>query len=451
MVNISRAVKHNISVLEDKLTGDSGHLREMYQAAFKDTEAERLMREAKAKNRKMALLLLLMVAAVVFSVVSNVYSKESFSFDLERPVPGSAKTIEAEVSAEYGGYTASERARIRILPKEPTPEEAEVLLKSLEQRLPAAILGANTSLEAVSSDLNLPTSDPETGADISWRSSNARVISNEGKVNLVGSEKGSIVTLTAYIRIANQASTLHIVAVTGDGMPEEKIDAALKARLGETIKEISLSRDGESAVLPEETKDGVKLSWAEPEQENGLAVIFVCALLVFFCYTQRYRTASRYIEKARAEMERDFPDFIQKLGLLLDAGLVITSAIERITGDYLKTSGACRKRRLYEELASALERTHAAGTSLVVEFSELARRSGLREIMRFSATLSDNIDKGSTLSGKLRAENELLWESRKKRVEKEGRIAETRLIFPMALQILAIIAITVMPAFFEMY
>ena len=99
---------------------------------------------------------------------------------------------------------------------------------------------------------------------------------------------------------------------------------------------------------------------------------------------------------------------------------------------------------------AAHERMSAAGTPLVYEFSELARRSGLRELMRFSTTLADNIDKGSAFADKLRVENELLWESRKKRAEKEGRVAETKLIFPMALQIMAIIAITVMPAAFEM-
>ena len=130
--------------------------------------------------------------------------------------------------------------------------------------------------------------------------------------------------------------------------------------------------------------------------------------------------------------------------------MVITSAIARITEDYKKTREVYGKRRLYEELTAAQERMHGTGTSLVYEFAELARRSGLRELMRFSSTLSDNIDKGSTLSDKLRAESELLWEGRKKRAEKEGRIAETRLIFPMALQILAVIAITVMPAAFEM-
>jgi len=360
------------------------------------------------------------------------------------------KTIEAEVHAEYGGYTARERAAVRILPREPSPEEAEGLLLALGQRLPGIILGSNASLDAIMHDLKLPSADPETGAELSWRSSDARIISNEGVTNLVGISEGTTVTLTAYVRLAGEMQTFHIAVKTGAGVPESGIGAALKARLAEAVKEASGSRDGEAVALPAETSDGVRFVWMPPERTEGVAAVFGCVLLMFFYLTQRYRKAARDIEKARAEIERDFPDFIQKLGLLLGAGLVITSAIARITDDYIKTRESYGRRRLYEELAAAQERVHAAGTPLAYEFSELARRSGLRELMRFSSTLSDNIDKGSTLADKLRAESELLWDSRKKRAEAAGRIAETKLIFPMALQILAVIAITVMPATFEM-
>jgi len=70
--------------------------------------------------------------------------------------------------------------------------------------------------------------------------------------------------------------------------------------------------------------------------------------------------------------------------------------------------------------------------------------------MRFSSILADNIDKGSALADKLEQENRMLWDGRKRRAEKEGRIAETRLIFPMVLQVLVVVIVTVAPAAFEM-
>jgi hypothetical protein len=96
------------------------------------------------------------------------------------------------------------------------------------------------------------------------------------------------------------------------------------------------------------------------------------------------------------------------------------------------------------------DRINGANTSLIAEFSGLAARSGQREVLRFSAILSDNIDKGSALADKLMQEEGMLRMIRKKRAEERGKIAETKLTFPMALQLGAIIIITVAPAAFEM-
>jgi len=426
-------------------------IRELYRAAFSESEAEALAKETKNQNRKIALMVLLVIAFAVLSGTPDARGQDEPGLDLARPAAGDKqKTIEADISAEYDGHTVSRRAQLRILPREPSEEEAEESLKALARRLPDMIVGENVSLSEVRHDLALPVMDAETGAELSWSSSDARVISRDGTVNLVGVETGTVITLTAHISLGSSYDTFHIAVITGDGVPAGSIDAALKDRMAEAVKETSIGRDGDEATLPEMTADGVKLTWAAPERSGGLPVVFGCLLIACFCFSRRYSPVRRNIEKARAEMERDFPDFIQKLGLLLGAGLVITSAISRISEDYLKTRDVYGKRRLYEEIALAQEHIHGSGTSLVFEFSELARRSGLRELMRFSSTLADNIDKGSTLADKLRAESELLWESRKKRAEKEGRLAETKLIFPMAMQILAVIAITVMPAAFEM-
>ena len=444
-------MRDGLNLIEDRAAGSEARLRELYLAAFNETEAGLLAAETKARNKKTLRLLLLVVAVAILGSAVSAYDMHGQELDLKRPGAGmNTKTIEAEVSVEYGEYIARDRTSLHIQPREPSEEEAAALLLSLGQRLPVLILGKNDSLSAVIYDLNLPDSDKETGAEFSWRSNDGHIISNDGRINLVGVAPGTSVTLTAFIRLASVMETFHIAVQTGAGVPEDRLSAALKARAAEAAAMASGLRDGEAASLPAETADGVKFTWTVPERNDGVAIIFACVLLAFFCYTQRYRGAARTIEKARAEIERDFPDFIQKLGLLLGAGLVITSAISRITDDYIKTRELYGRRRLYEELAAAQERMRASGTPLVYEFAGLARRSGLRELMRFSTTLADNIDKGSALADKLRAESELLWESRKKRAEKEGHIAETKLIFPMALQVLAVIAITVMPAAFEM-
>jgi len=150
----------DIKTLEDRLTGEMSRMRELYRAAFSDSEAERLARETKKQNRTVALLVLLVLVIAVLSSIPETNEREADGLDLVRPSAGdSPKTIETEVSAEYDGYMVRQRAQLRILPKEPTEEEAEECLKGLEQRLPEMILWSNTSLSNVRYDLFLPAID----------------------------------------------------------------------------------------------------------------------------------------------------------------------------------------------------------------------------------------------------------------------------------------------------
>jgi pilus assembly protein TadC len=156
------------------------------------------------------------------------------------------------------------------------------------------------------------------------------------------------------------------------------------------------------------------------------------------------------VEEMRSGIRRDFPDFLAKLLLLLNAGLVVTAAVEKIAEDYRERRRPGEEKVFFEELLGMEHRVKGANTSLSAEFAGLAARSGQREVMRFSAILADNIDKGSALADKLMQEESMLRVMRKKRAEEKGRLAETKLTFPMALQLGAIIIITVAPAAFEM-
>ncbi|GHU67217.1 hypothetical protein AGMMS49983_18070 [Clostridia bacterium] len=447
-------LKNTLARYWDALTGREARLREMYHAFFSGTGAEAFALESKKTNRTvMGGALLALVLVIVLWVSEAAAGRQATpGVDLTRPSPyESARTVDLELEAVYKGETVSGSAGVRIRPRELGKAEAEAEILRIAHSLPAAILAANTSLDSVNSDLHLPSSDTATGADISWKSGNARIVSDEGKVNLIGTTPEEPVTLIARIRLGESSDDIAILLRMGApaGGPEE-VRAALERRIEEEVQSVSDSIDGDEAVLPEVTNDGVQLSWRPRGQAGHLPELLICIGVVFLVFWYRYRAARKKIDEARDEMERDFPDFIAKLGLLLGAGLVITSAIGRITDDYLETKDLRGERRLYEELSSLRERMRAGNTPLVREITDLARRSELREIARFASVLADNIDKGNALAEKLRQESELLWDGRKKRAEKLGHIAETKLVFPMVLQILCVIVVTVMPAAFEM-
>ena len=63
--------------------------------------------------------------------------------------------------------------------------------------------------------------------------------------------------------------------------------------------------------------------------------------------------------------------------------------------------------------------------------------------------ISDNWNKGTALAEKLESENEILWNSRKKIAEEKGKLAETKLTFPLMILLIVLIMIVIAPALME--
>jgi hypothetical protein len=363
---------------------------------------------------------------------------------------GATKRIDTEVTAEYGGESVKKRVSVGVLPAEANAAEIRRRIDDLKQRLPALILGRNEKLSDVRYDLDLIGHDAESGADIVWSSDNEKAVTPDGTVNHIEGRKGDRVGLSAMIRLGEASERIELNLFVGDPPG----DYAYAGDIGETIDsvvdEVSNGSAGNEAVLPAGTAGGVKLDWAAPSNRTILFAPVVFLIFGFIVYRRRYAGIDREIAAARESVERDFPDFLDKLLLLLNAGIVITSAISKIADDYRERRESVGERYFYEELCRMEDRIRSSRVSLMSEFSELAKRSGRREVMRFSAILADNIDKGSALGEKLSQESDMLWDMRKKSAEKAGRIAETKLTFPMVLQLVVIILITVAPAVIEM-
>ena len=157
-------------------------------------------------------------------------------------------------------------------------------------------------------------------------------------------------------------------------------------------------------------------------------------------HLEKRKDKKRRKEEKEDVLER-LPGFVNSLMLLLRAGLVTDEAVSRLAGDGTDDSyfisGLYGIRKKMESTNSSFER----------EFRDFAGKSGIRELMRISGIITDNIDKGSSLAEKLDQEAEFMWHSMKKRTEEKGRLAESKMTFPIALMLISLIMVTAAPAF----
>lgn len=228
---------------------------------------------------------------------------------------------------------------------------------------------------------------------------------------------------------------------------EEQMDYHLR-----TIADnVNLDLSERKVSLPAKLETGESITWhvEESSQTNTLTIAVMMAGAVILLYRERNSAIRRKEAEERESVLRQLPGFINRLVLLLNAGLVINSAFERAVeesiavkkdnGDYFYTS----LREIYTSMKTA-------NGSMTQELKAFAGRSKVQELMRVSNIINDNVNKGTELTGKLQSESELLWIGRKKRCEEIGRLAETKLTFPLILFLIVLIVITIAPALLEL-
>ena len=207
--------------------------------------------------------------------------------------------------------------------------------------------------------------------------------------------------------------------------------------------------------LPDRLDSGEKIEWSVKHNTNTTAIAFATVIIGILLYLNRNRATKRRLEYEQDAISRQLPEFINRLVLLLNAGLVLNTAFEKsiersrqypsLQGDFF-----------YEQMNEILCRIRQTNGSVNKEFRDFARsrRSAggdiAKELMRISNIISDNISKGVELTDKLQSESEILWLNRKRNCEERGRIAETRLTLPLTLFLLVLIVITVSPALLEL-
>lgn len=146
------------------------------------------------------------------------------------------------------------------------------------------------------------------------------------------------------------------------------------------------------------------------------------------------------VKKRRLVIQLDFPDFVNKLTLLINAGMTVSNAWEKTAAD------SSRQTPLYRELNLALQDIRS-GMPEHKAYEEFAKRCRVPVITRFISVILQNIRKGNAeLVPILRVFANECWELRKNTAKRYGEEASTKMLLPMMLMFVAILLIVGMPA-----
>jgi len=176
----------------------------------------------------------------------------------------------------------------------------------------------------------------------------------------------------------------------------------------------------------------------------SLEFVFISiAVLGAVCYGPD-RDLNEKLKKRYRMIRIDFPDFLNKLTLLVDAGMTVQRAWEKIVTDNRSN------RPLYDELETVWLDMRG-GKSESESYESFARRCRTPEISKFVSVVLQNLRKGNAeLVNILRVQGSDCWELRKNEAKKLGEEASSKLLFPMMIMFIAILLIVLTPAILQL-
>lgn len=353
------------------------------------------------------------------------------------------------------------KVKIAIPRQDPTPEELKEALVIAKENAETKPLGKNSGWDSVTTSMDFYEYDKQAGLRLEWDTEDNSVFYIDGEMRSEERPKDGKtekVTVAFYYgeeKLDEMEKEIYI-------LPMEYTDAQLRANaIREASGEINAKTryvEKDKVIFPDEDSEkDVRMQWYEDTGEvpenNGskalqyFALFFGIAIVVYFAYDQEL---NRQMKERKAEIEMEFPIFIDKFVLLLNCGSSVYGALDQAIQSALLNDPEKENHPLYQELIT-LRQEIQQGISDVDAFENFGRRVRLSSIMKFSSLIGQAIRKGDReISRSLSGLVQEAWEKKKQLAKEKGAQASTKMMLPLAIMLVAIVVMIMAPAVFQM-
>lgn len=326
--------------------------------------------------------------------------------------------------------------------------EEEMLIAAAKKEISEKFCGTNTSLRQIISDPIVLERCQNGKVSAEWTFSEETIISAQGHIDQhgLGEDKQKI---EAFVSLSCGESE-EFYRFSFWVVPKKK---SKKEHLLLKIKEdIARQEATEAYVRLPDSIDGKPLRWKETSnrlaaQLFGLGILAAMAL----AYVKKEQK-EKQIQRQKRRLFLSYPDFVSTLSLLLGAGMTISGALRKMNQMYQrkKTQGAA-KSEVYEALDQMLcEIDNGMGETRA--YQEFANRCGIGAYKKLVSLLTQGQKVGNRrLIEQLQEEAERVFLERKQAARKLGEEAGTKLLLPMMMMLMIVMAIVTIPAFLSMY
>ena len=406
---------------------------------------EKLVKEHYTKKKREMFILILAGIAIFLVAIIKEYREGNISDNIiYRNENGEGKKeVRLEVKTKEGDW---KKIQLELYDKEYNEQELEKAYIEAIQQIPKLILDQNTSLNHIITDLELVQEIEGFPFVLSWQSSRPEIINSLGQlINKNEITEKTEVELKAFLQYEEWEKEYRLLICV---YPKETDD--FMTVLSEKVKdEEKKNREQIEFYLPDKIQNRM-LQWRYEKGNSWILLGIVLLLCLPLIDYQKDREIHKQIKKRRDELQKQYPEFLSKLILYMEAGMNIRGAIYRIAEDYQgkKLQGKASI-YLYEEILYIC-RQNKNGLSEEECYQLLGYRCNLPSYKKLTGMLIRYLQKGGYgMTEQFREEVLRANEERKKQIKKQGEEMGTKLLLPMIMMLGIVMVLIMVPACFS--
>lgn len=357
--------------------------------------------------------------------------------------------VEIDVTGVGDSGEWKRKVRLNLKERDFTAEEKDELERQLrgyaEQNLP----GGNGSLDRVTKPLRFFSGMPETGIETEWFWDEEFIRDDGTLAETKIPPEGVDTEIMLRASWRNWKETLYFKAhlMRPELDPETQQIRNVKEVLRQTLKD---SASEEVVELPSSVGD-IRLTYQmEAGKKNYMPVYLILVFLFLLPVFWRERQ-KKAAEGREEQMYLDYPGIVNKVMLLLGAGMTFRRSVERLAFEYERARQEGGEiHYAYEELCIMTQEMRD-GVSEGQAVENFGRKCRMMPYLRFSSVITQNLKKGAEgILDLLEQEALEAMEQRRERVLQLGETAGTKLLFPMIIMLGLVMGIILVPAFMTM-
>lgn len=400
-----------------------------------------LYRRKKLK-KKLFILFLFALAGVSAVLAAEMYEGETREVtSLEKNSRDNGlEAIPLQVETEDG---AREEVTITIPEFRYSEKEAQRLLEKKAEELDGKILGENRTLTHIDHNLDLPASFSDSDITIQWSSTKPEYLRWDGTLLSGIPEAGCPAVLLATLYLQDQMLDYRRDIVL---FPSEE-KGAFAGELQEEAEKLNQPSSGNRFLLPGEWK-GRKLKWFQKNEQAGSGLCLLLLAGIFYCAASDRNRREHAEKKRKEQLELAYPELVSKIQLMTGAGLSVRNVFRRLTEDCRREQAGGKKGNPALEEAARTWQEMENGVLERDAYEHLGERCGLAVYRELALLLEQNRKRGNAkMNELLEQEAQRAFETRKRTARAEGEKVSVRLLLPMGMMLVIVMALILVPAF----